>query len=247
VRFLAPLLVALSVAATAAAQQQTASQLTDIYALTVNRMGSFGGGPIFAVTFRRQGISTYISSGGLLSATRSLLASDFDQLAKRARRSSIPRSPGVVGRSVEDAEKVVVSVRTDRQSKAVMTYDLATAPASFIAVVTLADGLAAKHSWENLNEPKNGILGPFPLRQVEQQYTEEARKAGLRGSAIVRVEVRPDGTVAADGITIIQGLGMGLDEKAIESVKQWIFKPAYKDGKPAGITMPVGVQVESRL
>jgi len=128
-----------------------------------------------------------------------------------------------------------------------MTYDLATAPTPFIAAVTLADGLAAKLSWENLNEPKNGILGPFPLRQVEPQYTEEARKAGLRGSAIVRVEVRPDGTVAADGITIIQGLGMGLDEKAIESVKQWIFKPAYKDGKPAGITMPVSVQVEFRL
>jgi len=140
-----------------------------------------------------------------------------------------------------------VTVKTDRQSKAVLTYDLATAPPPFIAAVKLADGFAAKLPWENLNEPKNGILGPFPLRKVEPQYTEEARKAGLRGSAIVQVQVKPDGTVAADGITIIEGLGMGLDEKAIESVKQWIFKPAYKDGKAAGITMPVSIQVEFRL
>jgi TonB family protein len=111
----------------------------------------------------------------------------------------------------------------------------------------LADGLAAKLLWEGLNEPKNGILSPFPLSRVEPQYTEEARKARLQGSAIVQVQVRPDGTVASDGITIIQGLGMGLDEKAVESVKQWIFKPAYKDGKLAGITMPVSVQVEFRL
>jgi TonB family protein len=176
-----------------------------------------------------------------------LLPSDFDQLANALSEAQFLGLPGEVGRRVEDAEKVVLTVKTDRQSKAVLTYDLATAPPPFIAAVKLADGLAAKLPWENLNEPKNGILGPFPLRKVEPQYTEEARKAGLRGSAIVQVQVKPDGTVAADGITIIEGLGMGLDEKATESVKQWIFKPAYKDGKPAGITMPVSVQVEFRL
>jgi TonB family protein len=148
---------------------------------------------------------------------------------------------------VEDAEQVVVTVTSAHKSKTVTTDDLAQAPAQFAAIVTLADGVATKLAWEDLNEPKNGILGPFPLRQVEPQYTDEARKARLQGSAIVQVQIRPDGTVAPNGITIIQGLGMGLDEKAVESVKQWLFKPAYKDGKPAGITMPVSVQVEFRL
>jgi Gram-negative bacterial TonB protein C-terminal len=40
---------------------------------------------------------------------------------------------------------------------------------------------------------------------------------------------------------------MGLDEKAIQAVSQWIFKPAYQDAKPMKIAMPVAVQVEFRL
>ena len=109
------------------------------------------------------------------------------------------------------------------------------------------DGAAAKLPWEDLNQPKDGIIGPVPLRRVEPQYTEEARKARLQGSVIVLVEVKPDGTVAPDNTTIVQGLGMGLDEKAIQAVSQWIFKPAYRDGKPMVVAVPVAVQVEFRL
>jgi TonB family protein len=94
---------------------------------------------------------------------------------------------------------------------------------------------------------KNGIIRPFPLRKVEPQYTEEARKARLQGAVIVLVEVSPDGTVAPDNIVIVQGLGKGLDEKAIEAVSQWIFKPAYQDGKPMVVAMPVNINVDFRL
>jgi len=150
--------------------------------------------------------------------------------------------PDVIGPVVKDAEQVVVTVTTGQNMKTVTTFDLAATPLS--AVVALSDALAAKLPWENLNQPKDGILNPFPLRKVEPQYTEQARKAGLQGSVIVRVEVRPDGTVAPDNISVVQGLGTELDEMAIEAVKQWIFKPAYKDGKPIGIPMPVNVHVE---
>jgi periplasmic protein TonB len=61
------------------------------------------------------------------------------------------------------------------------------------------------------------------------------------------VKVKPDGTVDPDDITIVQSLGMGLDEKAIQAVSQWIFKPAFRDGKPVGVAMHVAVQVEFRL
>ena len=136
---------------------------------------------------------------------------------------------------------------TGEKSKTVTTYDLQEAPAPFVGILTLADGVAAKLQWEHLNDPKYGIVNPVPLRKVEPQYTEEARKARLQGSVILEVEVRPGGTVDPDSITVIQGLGMGLDEKAIEVVQQWTFKPAYKDGKPMGVAMPVAVQVEFRL
>jgi TonB family protein len=173
---------------------------------------------------------------------------DFDRLTQAISVIRFFDLPDVVGPAVEDAEHAVVTVTTGQKSKTVTTYDLHDqATARLAALVTLVDGVAAKLPWENLNQPKDGIIGPVPLRRVEPQYTEEARRAKLQGSVVVQVEVKPDGTVASDGITMIQGLGMGLDEKAVESVKQWIFKPAYKDGKPAGITIPVSVQVEFRL
>lgn len=38
---------------------------------------------------------------------------------------------------------------------------------------------------------------------------------------------------------------MGLDEKAIEAVKRWKFKPAMKDGKPVAVA--VNIQIVFRL
>jgi TonB family protein len=173
---------------------------------------------------------------------------DFDRFTEAISIIRFFDLPDVIGPAVEDAEHVVVTVTTGQKSKTVTTYDLhdqATAP--FAALVALVDGVAAKLPWQNLNQPKDGIIGPVPLRRVEPQYTEEARKAKLQGSVIVEVEVKPDGTVAPHDITIVQSLGMGLDEKAIQAVSQWIFKPPFQDGKPVGIAMPVAVQVEFRL
>lgn len=36
---------------------------------------------------------------------------------------------------------------------------------------------------------------------------------------ILQLDVKPDGTASPDGVTVVQGLGMGLDEKAIEGGK----------------------------
>ena len=250
-RFSVALFWALSGTALSQAQQQASNPPTDISAITVARKGCFGGCPRYTLTLRRQGKSTYIGRTGPrrgLYAAPVVSVGDFDRLTQAISINRFSDLPDVIGPAVEDAEHVVVTVTIGQESKTVTTYDLhdqATAP--FAALVTLVDGVAAGLPWENLNQPKDGIIAPVPLRRIEPQYTEEARKARLQGSAIVQVQVRPDGTVASDGITIIQGLGMGLDEKAVESVKQWIFKPAYKNGKPAGITMPVSVQVEFRL
>jgi protein TonB len=40
-------------------------------------------------------------------------------------------------------------------------------------------------------------------------------------------------------------LGLGLDEKAIEAVSQWRFRPGYQDGRPV-VTMAT-VEVSFRL
>jgi periplasmic protein TonB len=84
-----------------------------------------------------------------------------------------------------------------------------------------------------------------PIRKVEPVYTEQARKSRLHGIVWVQVEVRPDGKVSSEHIFVVHGLGMGLDEKAVEAVKQWTFSPPKQDGNP--ISMATTVQVEFRL
>jgi TonB family protein len=85
---------------------------------------------------------------------------------------------------------------------------------------------------------------PVLLSKVEPQYTEEARKAKLAGAVVLYVEVTPDGR--ASNIRVQHSLGMGLDEKAIEAVQQWRFRPGMKDGKPATVAATLQVNFRPR-
>jgi len=71
-------------------------------------------------------------------------------------------------------------------------------------------------------------------------YTDEARKQKLEGVVTVRVLIGTDGT--AKRISIVKGLGMGLDERTIETVRRWRFIPA-RDARRHEI--PVWVTIES--
>lgn len=243
-------LSALWVSALALAQQQPSSPATDISAITVERKGCYGGCPIYTLTLHREGRSTILGRVGPWQGPYTAMqvsVGDFDQLRQAISNNRFFDLPDVVGPWPEDAEVVAMTVRTGEKSKTVTTHDLQEAPAQFVGILTLAEGVMTKLQWRHVNDAEYGITLPVPLRKVEPQYTEEARKARLQGSVILEVEVKPDGTVDPDRITVIQGLGKGLDEKAIEAVQQWTFKPAYKDGKPMGVAMPVAFQMEFRL
>jgi TonB family protein len=84
---------------------------------------------------------------------------------------------------------------------------------------------------------------PRLLRKVEPAYSEEARKAKYQGYVPLVVEVDTSGQVINP--RVIRSLGLGLDEEAIEAVKQWKFAPAIKDGKP--VAAQVQVAFEFRL
>jgi TonB family protein len=88
-----------------------------------------------------------------------------------------------------------------------------------------------------------GVTAPVLLYKKEPEYSEEARKAKYQGTVLLYIEVDPSGK--ATNIRVQHSLGLGLDEKAVEAVKQWKFKPGYKDGKP--VTVAATIEVNFRL
>jgi protein TonB len=88
-----------------------------------------------------------------------------------------------------------------------------------------------------------GVSAPKVLYQPDPEYSEEARKAKFQGTCVLSLVVGPDGRPR--DIRIARSLGLGLDEKAIEAVKNWRFEPAVKDGKPVAVA--INVEVDFRL
>jgi TonB family protein len=79
---------------------------------------------------------------------------------------------------------------------------------------------------------------PVPIYKPDPAYTEEARKAKLQGVVVLWIIVNASGAVT--DYEVVKPLGLGLDEKAVEIVKTWKFKPAMIDGSP----VPVRILVE---
>ncbi len=88
-----------------------------------------------------------------------------------------------------------------------------------------------------------GVSAPSLIYKKEPEYSEEARKAKYQGTVTLYVEVDPSGK--AVNIRVLHSLGLGLDEKAMEAVRQWKFKPGMKDGKP--VTVAASIEVNFRL
>jgi periplasmic protein TonB len=83
-----------------------------------------------------------------------------------------------------------------------------------------------------------GVSAPQLVYRVEPEYTEEARKAKYQGTVVLYAVVDTDGVVRQ--VRVVRSLGLGLDEKALQAVKQWKFKPGMKDGRP----VPVAASIE---
>lgn len=77
------------------------------------------------------------------------------------------------------------------------------------------------------------VSAPSVLLKVEPEYSEEARKAKFQGTVVLQLVVDAKGTPGE--IRVLRPLGLGLDQKAIEAVAKWRFKPGTKDGKPVPV------------
>jgi len=84
-----------------------------------------------------------------------------------------------------------------------------------------------------------GVSQPSVLVKVDPEYSEEARKAKYSGTVLLQLVVDIDGK--AKSIKVVKGVGLGLDEKAVEAVQKWKFLPGKKDGKPVPVYATVEV------
>jgi TonB family protein len=84
-----------------------------------------------------------------------------------------------------------------------------------------------------------GVSAPELVFKVDPEYSEQARKSKYQGTVVLNLVVQKDGT--ARDIRVMTPLGMGLDEKAIEAVRQWRFRPGQKGGQPVDVSAVIEV------
>jgi periplasmic protein TonB len=89
-----------------------------------------------------------------------------------------------------------------------------------------------------------GVSAPVPLNSVEAEFSDEARRAKYQGVCLISLIVDAQGN--PQNPRVVRALGMGLDEKALEAVRKYKFKPAMKaDHTP--VPVMITVEVNFRL
>jgi protein TonB len=84
------------------------------------------------------------------------------------------------------------------------------------------------------------LVKPKPIAIPQPSYADRAREAGIQGK--VRVELTVDETGAVVETRVLEGLGYGLDEAALEAAKASRFEPALRCGKPTRTTFVIGIR-----
>jgi len=87
-----------------------------------------------------------------------------------------------------------------------------------------------------------GVSAPQVLYAPEPEFSEEARKAKFAGNVLVNLWVDTNGLPSH--VRVIRGVGMGLDEKAVEAVRQYRFKPAMENGRPVLVELNIEVNFQ---
>ncbi len=82
------------------------------------------------------------------------------------------------------------------------------------------------------------------IHSVEAEFSDEARRAKYQGVCLISLIVDAQGN--PQNIHVVRALGMGLDEKAIEAMRKYKFKPAMKDGKTP-VPVMITIEVDFRL
>lgn len=86
------------------------------------------------------------------------------------------------------------------------------------------------------------VEAPQKIKDVNPQYPDLARRARLEGVVILEATIDTEGNVV--DLSVLRGLGLGLDQAAIDAVSQWKYRPTYYNGRPVPVLMTVTVQFQ---
>jgi periplasmic protein TonB len=88
-----------------------------------------------------------------------------------------------------------------------------------------------------------GVAPPQLIYAVDPEFSDEARRAKFQGICVVTLIVDSQGN--PQRVRVVSHLGMGLDQKAVDAVRQYKFKPATLQGRP--VPVEVNVEVNFRI
>jgi len=92
----------------------------------------------------------------------------------------------------------------------------------------------------SLTKYSAGVTWPKCAYCPDPQYTDEAREAKLQGAVTLLVLVGADGR--ASQIRVVRGIGLGLEDRAVQAIRGWKFVPALDASRHA---VPAWVTVEA--
>ena len=97
---------------------------------------------------------------------------------------------------------------------------------------------------ESQSKYRGGVTFPRCSYCPDPQYTDEAREAKLQGTVTLQVLVGADGRALQ--VRVVQGIGMGLEERAAQAIRGWKFVPA-QDGARRPVPLWITVEAVFRL
>jgi TonB family protein len=87
------------------------------------------------------------------------------------------------------------------------------------------------------------VQPPVAIHKENPKFSKQVKEARFSGQVLVSLIVGSDGNPR--NVHVLRGVGMGLDEKAVEAVQQYKFKPALKHGKPVAVYLIVEVNFQT--
>jgi TonB family protein len=137
---------------------------------------------------------------------------------------------------VTENSRLTANVEIQRGDDTIETIQSTWSTRSKTAVTKAADGTL---------RVGGDVNAPVVLSKVEPVYTEEARKARIMGIVIVEATIGRDGLVK--NVSVLKPLPFGLDQAAVDAVKQWTFKPATMNGQPVDVRFNLTVNFRLQI